>query len=103
MTGGSGAVELQPPPPLPFRLLPLPPDGGTNWDPASVAIPLNVRLDGCICPSEASAEGARIAYSHAGKLQDAADQPCPLPRLRTAPCVHVLRRLHCPAQVALPI
>jgi hypothetical protein len=49
--------------PLPFRLLPTAP---TIWDPSSVNVPLNVRLDGCIVPSEAAEQGARIAYSHAG-------------------------------------
>lgn len=49
--------------PLPFRLLPAAP---TDWDPAAAQVTLNVRLDGCIVPSEASAEGARISYSHAG-------------------------------------
>lgn len=49
--------------PLPFCLLPT---HETAWDPSTANVTLNVRLDGCIVPSEASAEGARIAYSHAG-------------------------------------
>ena len=47
--------------PLPFRLLPTQP---TDWDPSSVQPAINVRLDGCIVPSEAAPEGARISYSH---------------------------------------
>lgn len=67
-TDAAGAPAPPPPPPaaphpLPFRLLPA---GETSWDPSEAAVALNVRLDGCIVPSEASAEGARIAYSHAG-------------------------------------
>lgn len=66
--GGAPATAPPPPPavathPLPFRLLPA---GETEWDPSEASVALNVRLDGCIVPSEASAEGARIAYSHAG-------------------------------------
>jgi hypothetical protein len=49
--------------PLSFRLLPT---ALSSWDPASASVTLNVRLDGCIVPSEASEQGARIAYSHAG-------------------------------------
>ncbi|KAI3427134.1 hypothetical protein D9Q98_007071 [Chlorella vulgaris] len=48
--------------PLPFTLLPTAP---SSWDPAAVSPTLNIRLDGCIVPSEASEQGARIAYSHA--------------------------------------
>lgn len=67
-TGAAAAATAaaSPPHPLPFRLLST--GAPTNWDPASAAVTLNVRLDGCIVPSEASAEGARIAYSHAGGL-----------------------------------
>lgn len=65
----AGAAAPQPPlpprHPLPFRLLPAAP---TAWDPATAEVTLNLRLDGCIVPSEASAEGARISYSHAGRL-----------------------------------
>ncbi len=64
---GAGAVAAAslPPHPLPFRLLPT--GAPTDWDPAAAEVTLNVRLDGCIVPSEASPEGARIAYSHAGE------------------------------------
>ena len=62
--GAGAAAAAASPHPLPFRLLPT--GAPTDWDPASAAVTLNVRLDGCIVPSEASAEGARIAYSHAG-------------------------------------
>ena len=58
----AAAASLQHP--LPFRLLPT--GAPTDWDPASAEVTLNVRLDGCIVPSEASPEGARISYSHAG-------------------------------------
>lgn len=60
--GGEGARAH----PVPFRLLDT--GAGTSWDPGSANVTLNVRLDGCICPSEASPEGARIGYSHAGEL-----------------------------------
>jgi hypothetical protein len=36
----------------------------TTWDPNSLKIPLNIRLDGCIVPSETAPESARISYSH---------------------------------------
>lgn len=64
-TGAAAPPPPLPPPshPLPFCLLPAAP---TSWDPAIADVTLNVRLDGCIVPSEASAEGARISYSHAG-------------------------------------
>ncbi|PRW50819.1 hypothetical protein C2E21_5446 [Chlorella sorokiniana] len=58
--------------PLPFRLLPT--GAPTDWDPASAEVTLNVRLDGCIVPSEASPEGARIAYSHAVVIDDFIDE-----------------------------
>ncbi|KAL4430009.1 hypothetical protein ABPG77_004379 [Micractinium sp. CCAP 211/92] len=53
--------------PIPFRLLDT--GAGTSWDPASANVTLNVRLDGCICPSEALPP-ARISYSHAVVLDD---------------------------------
>ncbi|KAL4855298.1 hypothetical protein ACK3TF_004052 [Chlorella vulgaris] len=62
--------ESPPPPlahPLPFTLLPTAP---SSWDPAAVSPTLNIRLDGCIVPSEASEQGARIAYSHAVVIDD---------------------------------
>lgn len=62
--GGEGARAH----PIPFRLLDT--GAGTSWDPGSANVTLNVRLDGCICPSEASPEGARIGYSHAVVLDD---------------------------------
>lgn len=59
----AAAAAAAVPPPLPFRLLPTAP---TTWDPAAANVTLNVRLDGCIVPSEK--QGGRIAYSHAGGL-----------------------------------
>ena len=61
----AAAAASLPPHPLPFRLLPT--GAPTDWDPAAAEVTLNVRLDGCIVPSETSPEGARIAYSHAGE------------------------------------
>ena len=70
------AAGSSPPPalerPLPFRLLPTAP---SSWDPASASVTLNERLDGCIVPSEASEQGARIAYSHAGLQAHATSSP----------------------------
>jgi probable phosphoglycerate mutase len=47
--------------PLPFLLLASRP---TTWDPASVRVHMNLRMDGCIVPSQADPGGARLAYSH---------------------------------------
>lgn len=56
---------------LPFRLLPTHP---TDWDPSCIPPPLNVRLDGCIVPSEASPQGARIAFSQLVVMDDLIDE-----------------------------
>ena len=45
----------------------------TSWDPNSLEIPLNIRLDGCIVPSSSAAEGARISYSHVVVLDGLVD------------------------------
>ncbi|KAL4444049.1 hypothetical protein ABPG75_011786 [Micractinium tetrahymenae] len=64
----AGGAQPAAPHPIPFALLNT--GAGTSWDPASANVTLNVRLDGCICPSEASPEGARISYSHAVVLDE---------------------------------
>jgi hypothetical protein len=48
-------------PPFQFNYLATHP---TSWDPTSLEIPLNIRLDGCIVPSSSASEGARISFSH---------------------------------------
>lgn len=53
--------------PIPFLLLPC---GQTDWDPSSATVALNATLDGCIVPSEAAPEGARVSYSHLVVLDD---------------------------------
>lgn len=54
--------------PLPFKLLAT---QLTSWDPASVSLRMNLRLDGCIVPSDA--EGARLSYSHIAVLDNFID------------------------------
>ena len=59
--------EVQPPRsehPVPFRRLPA---GPTDWDPRVAAVTLNATLDGCIVPSEAAPEGARVSYRCASR------------------------------------
>eukprot|EP00887_Chlorella_sp_A99_P001233 scaffold14.g1233.t1 len=66
----AGAEPPPPPPtrhPLPFRLLATQP---TDWDPAAAAVTLCARLDGCIVPSAAAPEGARVSYSHLVVIDD---------------------------------
>lgn len=43
----------------------------TAWDPASATVSMNLRMDGCIVPSEA--EGGRLSYSHIVVLDDFLD------------------------------
>ena len=43
----------------------------TPWDPAALRVSMNLRLDGCIVPSER--EGARLSYSHLAVLDDFLD------------------------------
>jgi hypothetical protein len=45
----------------------------TSWDPNSLEIPLNIRLDGCIVPSDTALEGARISFSHVAVLDGLVD------------------------------
>ena len=58
--------------PFQFNYLPHRP---TSWDPQSLEIPLNIRLDGCIVPSSHALEGARISYSHVVVLDGLVDDP----------------------------
>jgi len=46
----------------------------TSWDPNSLEVPLNIRLDGCIVPSSSAAEGARISFSHVVVLDGLVDE-----------------------------
>lgn len=57
--------------PLPFRLLPTHP---TVWDPLEVAPALNACLDGCIVPSPASPDGARVSFSSVVVLDGLIDE-----------------------------
>lgn len=66
-TSASAAV-----PPFDFKYLATHP---TSWDPKSLEIPLNIRLDGCIVPSSSASEGARISFSHVVVLDGLVDDP----------------------------
>ncbi|GAB4818432.1 hypothetical protein N2152v2_005478 [Parachlorella kessleri] len=55
---------------VPFRFLATHP---TAWEPPAAGPTLNVRLDGCIVPSEAAPEGGRVSYSQLLVLNDFID------------------------------
>lgn len=46
----------------------------TDWDPASLEVALNARLDGCIVPSGADG-GGRVSFSHVVALDGLLDDP----------------------------
>ena len=63
---------MDPSAPFEFKILATHP---TDWDPSTSAleVSLNVRLDGCIVPSDA-ASGARVAFSHVVALDGLLDE-----------------------------